>query len=202
MKLYLVRHPKPDVATGLCYGQLDVPILDGWQTQAEAIQRYLYERHGKFGHPIAYFHSPLSRASQLAERVSAGQSKPITALKELDFGDWEGTTWEQISKQQIDAWFADLSNSAPYQGESLQDLADRLWQWWQSLDTSQTDACVLVTHSGVIKVLVSLLCQWPLQQSHRIDVGFCSISELQVQGELVALKSLGAGDWVAQNNNL
>ena len=28
MTLYLVRHPQPDVAPGLCYGASDVPVQD------------------------------------------------------------------------------------------------------------------------------------------------------------------------------
>ena len=28
MKLWLVRHPQPDVPTGLCYGISDVPVVE------------------------------------------------------------------------------------------------------------------------------------------------------------------------------
>jgi len=40
------------------------------------------------------------------------------------------------------------------------------------------------------------LCQWPLSQAHRIDVGFTSVTELYIQDDYISLKRLGAGDWV------
>lgn len=192
MKLYLIRHPKPDIKQGLCYGQADVPLLDGWQAQARLLRRYLDTLQGS----VAFYHSPISRAAELAGLVSQNTSQPQNALKELDFGLWENLLWEDIPKESIDLWFEDIVDTAPYQGESLQVLADRVWCWWSSIKRCNTEHLVVVTHSGVIKVLVSLLCQWPLAQSHRIDVGFMSVTELFIQDEYISLKRLGAGDWV------
>ncbi|MBJ7539704.1 histidine phosphatase family protein [Marinomonas transparens] len=194
MKLYLVRHPKPDVIKGLCYGDRDVPLADGWQVPAQSLKKAL-SKDGD-GASMTYYHSPLSRAAQLAEFISDGQSVVVDALTELDFGEWEGLCWQDIPKQEIDLWMEDIVHSAPYHGESLQVVADRVWQWWLSIKDNPTEACVVVAHSGVIKVFVSLLCQWPLAQCHRIDVGFNSLTELYVQGDFVTLKRLGAGDWV------
>lgn len=194
MKLFLVRHPKPEVKQGLCYGDMDVPLAVGWEEGAEALAQSLSLDFSDTSNLC--YHSPLTRAAQLADYLSEGHSQPVSALKELDFGDWEGRCWQDISKQEIDAWMDDIVNSAPYNGESLQVVADRVWHWWLSIKDLPIQNCVLVAHSGVIKVLVSLLCQWPLAQAHRIDVGFTSLTECMVQGDYVTLKRLGAGDWV------
>lgn len=194
MKLFLVRHPKPNVKKGLCYGDMDVPLVAGWEEDARTLIKSLSVDFSETSN-ICY-HSPLSRAAQLADYISEGCSQPVHALKELDFGDWEGLCWQDIPRQEIEAWMGDIVNGAPYNGESLQVVADRVWQWWLSIKDNPVDTCVLVAHSGVIKVLVSLLCQWPLAQAHRIDVGFTSLTEFMVQGEYVTLKRLGAGDWV------
>ncbi|MEP0071517.1 MAG: histidine phosphatase family protein [Marinomonas sp.] len=194
MKLFLIRHPKPDVKKGLCYGDMDVPLAAGWEDGADALVKSLSLDFSDTSNVC--YHSPLSRAAQLADYVSGGHSQPVAALKELDFGDWEGRCWQDISKQEIDAWMEDIVNGAPYNGESLQVVADRVWHWWLSIKDQPMQNCVLVAHSGVIKVLVSLLCQWPLAQAHRIDVGFTSLTEFMVQGDYVTLKRLGAGDWV------
>lgn len=194
MKLFLIRHPRPDVTSGLCYGDMDVPLLDGWQVGAESLKSALSL---DFKQPSdRCFHSPLSRAALLGEYLSDGDSQSVAALKELDFGDWEGMCWQDIPRQEIDKWANDIVHSAPYNGESLQVVADRVWQWWLSIKDAPMKNCVVVAHSGVIKVLVSLLCQWPLAQCHRIDVGFTSLTEFSIQGEFVTLKRLGAGDWV------
>ncbi|MCB5160772.1 histidine phosphatase family protein [Marinomonas algarum] len=197
MKLFLLRHPKPDVKKGLCYGDQDVPLLAGWETAAEAIKGNLSLDFTQTNNVC--FHSPLQRAALLAERVSGGQSICVEALKELDFGDWEGLCWQDIPRQEIDAWASDIVHSAPYNGESLQVVADRVWRWWLSVKDEPIENGVVVAHSGVIKVFVSLLCQWPLEQCHRIDVGFNSITELHIQGDFVSLKRLGAGDWAVNS---
>jgi alpha-ribazole phosphatase len=198
MKLFLVRHPKPDVIQGLCYGDMDVPLADGWEEGAKSLKKALTassKMSFKDASHVCY-HSPLSRAAKLADFISDGDSIAVDALKELDFGDWEGHCWKDIPRQEIDLWAADIVNAAPYNGESLQIVANRVWSWWLSVKDNPVDTFVLVAHSGVIKVLVSLLCQWPLAQAHRIDVGFTSITEFSVQGDYVTLKRLGAGDWV------
>lgn len=195
VKLYLIRHPRPDVKKGLCYGDMDVPLADGWEKEAQALKNAL--SIGFDGELNACFHSPLSRAARLAERISDGKSQVTEALKELDFGDWEGLCWQDIPKQEIELWADDIVHSAPYNGESLQVVADRVWQWWLLVKEAPMDNCVLVAHSGVIKVFVSMLCQWPLEQCHRIDVGFSSLTEFSVHGDFVMLKRLGAGDWVS-----
>lgn len=33
MKLYLVRHTRVDVPSGICYGQTDVPLADSFETE-------------------------------------------------------------------------------------------------------------------------------------------------------------------------
>jgi alpha-ribazole phosphatase len=195
MKLYLIRHPKPDVEKGLCYGDMDVPLAADWEVGAQALKQALSIEFD--GESNRCFHSPLSRASRLAEYIGEGKSQVADALRELDFGHWEGLCWQDIPKQDIDIWAEDIVHAAPYHGESLQVVADRVWNWWLSVKDLPMENCVLVAHSGVIKVFVSMLCQWPLEQCHRIDVGFSSVTELSIQGDFVVLKRLGAGDWVS-----
>ena len=194
MKLFLIRHPQPQVAKGSCYGVTDVAILPDWQQQGAQIKSWL--AHHLQG-SVSYQHSPLSRAAVLANYLNA-QSVSDKRLQELNFGCWEGLLWQDIDKASIDEWCDDLVGSAPHGGESLSELNHRLQSWWQSLDQSAWDNIVITTHSGVIKVLVSLLCDWPLQQAHKINVGFCSITELTISGDYVSLHRLGAGDWVTQ----
>jgi len=209
VKLYLVRHPKPDVEQGLCYGEMDVPLADGWEAGAQslknALANVLSEDALASGETLC-FHSPLARAAKLANLITTDQSMPVEALRELNFGDWEGLLWKDIPRDDIDCWADDIVNAAPYHGESLQVVSDRVWAWWSSIkselfnlasDNKTVEHCVLVAHSGVIKVLVSLLCEWPLSQCHRIDVGFTSVTEFSIQGDYISLKRLGAGDWVS-----
>lgn len=217
MNLFLIRHPKPDVVTGTCYGSMDMDLKAGWQQDAEQLSSWLLSRlKGR----SASYHSPLKRAAMLAKFL-VPDSVVSPALQELDFANWEGLLWNEIPKEEIELWANDIVSSAPYQGESLQQLADRVMCWWQNwLNATDVlpDNVILVTHSGVIKVLVSQLCQWPLTSSHLISPDFLTVTELSLsineksingkgindknelkpnQKECFAtLKRLGAGDWV------
>lgn len=188
MKLLLIRHPEPDIEKGICYGQLDIPLRDGWQEEAERLNQWLKKRF--LGQRGQAFHSPLQRALLLAEQLFL-TSQPEGSLKELDFGLWEGKPWQQIPKLEMERWGDDLNNANPYQGESLQQLSDRLYNWWQELEKEQLDYLILMTHSGVIKVLVSLLCGWPLDKCYVINPDYFSVTELTLNGEFVTLDSLG-----------
>ena len=199
MKLYLIRHPQPDIEKGLCYGAMDLDLAPLWEEDAEQLVSWLFSRIK--GSCVSY-HSPLQRASKLAYFLNP-ESNSVEALKELDLGLWEGRLWSQISRQEIDAWSQDIVHSAPYQGESLDQVKQRVMGWWQQLMTQyqeqdgKSDNVVIVAHSGVIKVLVSQLCGWPLAQSYLINPGMLSVTELSISGDYVQLNRLGAGDWLS-----
>ena len=192
MKLLLIRHPKPDVAKGLCYGQTDVPIVESWSHDAQAINTWLSKHYPD--KTWQFFHSPLVRTRLLAQTLHP-QSVSVEAIKEVDFGNWENRLWNDIPKSEIDEWMACLTNNAPYHGESLTALLERVISWFEGIRQADKDT-VLVTHAGVIKVLVAHLCQWPLDQCHRLTPSYSSITELDLGEHYAMLNRLGAGDWV------
>jgi alpha-ribazole phosphatase len=199
VKLFLIRHPKPDVISGTCYGHTDLDLAEDWQAQAESVKYWLT---GRLEGNTCFQHSPLKRASLLG-RYLHSQSSVENELVELDFADWEGQLWKNIPQHEIEEWGNDLEFATPFNGESLNDVRQRLMIWWQRQQIQEFDNLVVVTHSGVIKVLVSMFCGWPLSQSYTIDVGFCSVTELSIKrgssgkDPYIMLKRLGVGDWVA-----
>ncbi|WP_417552116.1 histidine phosphatase family protein [Marinomonas fungiae] len=192
MKLLLIRHPAPNVAKGLCYGQTDVPIVDAWQQDAEAIKVWL--DHHFPDKSWQFYHSPLQRTRRLAQALNS-DSSAVDALREVDFGLWENRLWSDIPKVEIDDWLDDLVASAPYQGESLAELLKRVMAWFEQIRQADQDT-VLVTHSGVIKVLLAALCHMPLEQCFRFNPSYSSITELDIGPDFAMLNRLGAGDWV------
>lgn len=191
MKLLLIRHPEPDVVKGLCYGQTDVPIVPTWQSDAQAIEEWLARNYPDKN--WQFFHSPLTRTRLLAQQLNPA-SRAIDALKEVYFGHWENRLWNDIPKSEIDAWQMDLMHSSPYQGETLNDLLVRLMSWFEEIRFANRDT-ILVTHSGVIKVLLVALCELPLEQCFRFNPTYSSITELDIGEGFALLNRLGAGDW-------
>ena len=83
MTLYLVRHPQPDVAPGLCYGASDVPVPEAELARVHAA---LAAQGLPGGLPV--YSSPLLRCALLAERLAPGRVTLDARLAEMDFGEW------------------------------------------------------------------------------------------------------------------
>ena len=124
-RLWLVRHARPDVLPGVCYGRLDVPALaPANHAAAAALARALPRRLA------AACHSPLQRCEQLAvdlRRLRPDLTcEPEARIRELDFGAWEGRAWAELPRAQLDAWAARLHAYAPGGGEPLSAMLARV----------------------------------------------------------------------------
>lgn len=143
LTLYLVRHPRPLIAPGVCYGQLDVAAEDSVPV-AERLRRELPPE-------LPVWSSPLQRCRTLAE-VLQPAPRLDARLMELDFGAWEGRSWDDIARAELDAWAADIDGYAPPGGESPRRLQQRVLTF---VDELPAGAHLLVTHAGVIRALLA-----------------------------------------------
>ena len=166
MTLWLVRHARPMIQEGLCYGQLDIPA-DPLATlhTAQAIAPLL---------PVGatLYCSGLQRAQQLAQAIHLQLGSVIhdqrntllpnidTRLNEINFGVWEGVAWDEIPKAAFDQWTQDFDRHRFGGAECLRDLLIRVHQ--ALLELTTTEDAIWVTHAGVIRA-VNYLQQYGLQ---------------------------------------
>lgn len=152
-RLWLVRHAQPLVAPGTCYGALDV------KADVEATRRAAQRLAHVLPAQARVFHSTLQRCELLALDVQALRpdlaSKPDTRLREMDFGNWEGSSWADIGKPAIDTWTAAFATHAPGGGETLNAMLARVQsalQAAQQLCAAQAGQDVVwITHAGVAR---------------------------------------------------
>lgn len=169
--LTLVRHTTPNIQPGVCYGQLDIGISDGFKKEAEQVANWT-------GPTELIITSPLRRASQLADYLSARHDCPVVTdarLMEIDFGDWEGCCWNDISRDQIDAWAANILQYAPPHGESSRQLLNRLESFITSLTALPQRKITVVAHAGSIRALLSLLGRQPIQTTLNWKIEYGSV---------------------------
>lgn len=149
MRRLFLRHPRPRVAPGTCYGRLDLP--EGGTAGAE-ISAALAATP-----PVAaVIASPAARCRRLAERLAARDCVPLgidPRLAELDFGAWEGRRWDTIPRAESDPWTADPWRVAPPGGERFADLHARVG----AALAEAADAAALVTHAGPIRAARMIL---------------------------------------------
>ena len=166
MQVFLIRHPRPTVAPGICYGQLDVDCEDP-QPIAARLRPQI-----PVGTPV--ISSPLRRARLLALALDP-QAGIDGRLSEIDFGEWEGRPWNDIDRGALDAWAADVLHFVPPGGESVAQLQARALDFAASLDLP---AVVLVAHAGILRALVGHWRQLPADEWTRLQFDFGSLTEL------------------------
>lgn len=147
--MIFLRHPRPAVAPGVCYGRLDLePGPDAAAEIAAALAAT--PRAG------AVLASPARRCRRLAEALAARDGLAVTVepgLAELDFGAWEGLAWDAIDRAESDPWAADPWTVAPPGGETFAALHARVRA---VLDRAPGGAAI-VTHAGPIRAARMIL---------------------------------------------
>lgn len=188
MHCHLIRHPEPDIATGTCYGQLDIPLsMTGLEQQTCLIE------WAKTQTVERVYTSPLVRCQSLAKALTqdACPLHSVAAFKEFDFGSWEGKKWDQICRTEIDAWQQDLLHYRIPNGESLDAFHQRVISAWHKLvDKHQGQNIVVITHAGVIRSIVAHELNLMVSESIKIALDYASISQLSVEGEFKRLNFL------------
>lgn len=163
MKLILVRHPAPEVASGICYGSSDVAVAPHILAAARAGLRASLPAH------TPLYTSPLSRcaalASTLAHDLRASQFTHDARLVEMDFGSWELRAWQDIERGEIDAWALDLAHYRPGGGENVLAMARRIAAFLDELLREQHAAVIIICHAGTIRLLSALQAGLPLAQT-------------------------------------
>lgn len=181
MIIHLVRHPRPEGVEGLCYGRRDVPVSDDETERVARSLRACLPPHLLEAAPI--HSSPLSRCSALARRLaSSGAAVMAPELLELDFGSWEGRTWDEVPRGELDAWARDPWRYAPGGGESAQSVLGRFQAWARRLEEEASAAVVAVTHAGVIRIALSAGSKEPCGLS--LSIPFGSVHSVVIGREL------------------
>ena len=149
MRLHLVRHPRVDIASGLCYGSSDVAAVDDCGLREQLLAAL--PRHA----PL--FSSPLKRCADLAQMLAPelGSISPVydERLAEMHFGDWEMRAWDDIPRDEVDAWAADLLHHCPGGGESVLQVARRVRAFRDDVRKLDAADVVVICHAGTIRLL-------------------------------------------------
>jgi alpha-ribazole phosphatase len=188
MDIYLIRHTEVAVGRSVSYGQSDVELATNYPEQRDRILTHLPPDA-----PAHLFSSPLNRCRLLANDLATSAEIDLKSvqfddrIKELNFGDWEMTPWADIPRSTLDPWMADFVNVPPPNGETFQDLFDRVRAFWEEkiipLAIKNTGPVYIITHGGVIRALLCLFLDLSLQNAYRIHLDYGSLTKLTTDGQ-------------------
>jgi probable phosphoglycerate mutase len=176
--LYLLRHGAIDWPDPDCFmGQTDAPLSPEGRLQADA---WRHEFHN-----VAFagvWSSDLTRAAETANIIFAGRAADVRTcrdLREIRLGEWDGLPRGRVRASHPDLWRArgeDLSGFRPPGGESFADLQQRVLPQIARIAEETLGAACIVTHAGVIRVLVCHFLQMPLSNLFRIRLDYASLT--------------------------
>jgi len=127
--------------------------------------------------------SPLHRCLDFAQQINRKTSIPLSIdsnWQEINFGDREGKTAEQIKPDALMLFYQSPIDNTPENGESYTDFLSRINQSWESLIKIHSGKHTLViTHGGVIRSLFSLLLGLPVERMFNLQVDHASLTRFQ-----------------------
>jgi broad specificity phosphatase PhoE len=179
--LWLIRHAEVEERYQTVFGgSIDMELSARGRKQASALAEFI--RHHQFD---ALYASPMKRVQQtLVPIVSNGRAKPIIApeLREVDFGVWTGLSWEEVARKfgiSPFTWLEQLECKRIEKAECAADFRQRLEPWLRRLLTAHAGQQVaLFCHGGVIRMLLSILLDWPFSKFAAIEIDYASLTHV------------------------
>ncbi len=193
--IFLLRHAAHDDVGRYLAGRLAQVHLgpDGKAQAARLGERMTRE---KFDMLVA---SPRERALETAQAVAQARGgMPIetaAALDEIDFGDWSGSTFEELdTRPDWKRWNTHRSMAETPAGETMLDVQGRAISFIRQLQARDPDGrFALVSHADVIRAIVGHVLGLPIDAWQRFEIAPASITTLVIGdwgGKLLTLNEM------------
>ena len=174
-RVWLIRHAESTGVAGFANGATDSPLSDRGREQAGRLAATLSDR------PLMrILSSDRVRALATAEMVARSHGlvvEPTPALREIDFGAWEGRSLSDLWSEEplaAKAWTDDIRSTPASFGESVDDLERRVAIFWVSiLPLPRSGEIALVGHHGSLAVLRTVITGEPVADAFAagLDLG-------------------------------
>ncbi len=183
----LLRHGEVELGNVFC-GSIDPALTDnGWAQMQKSI-----EDEQSWDKVIS---SPLQRCAEFAESLAAQEELEFVTderFQEIDFGDWDGICPKDILEDEPDtlnAWWKAPTRVVPPNGEAFLDFRSRVLKAFHEIaENNKGNNVLLVTHAGVIRVVLMHVLGMQDENLFRLNVDYASISRIRIYSD-------ETGDW-------
>jgi alpha-ribazole phosphatase len=193
-RVYLIRHGETIWnAEKRFQGHIDIPLSDKGIRQARALSHRLADKK-----ITAVYSSDLMRAMETARHVAEPHGLEVLslpALREINFGRWEGLTYKEIIKKDGEAitrWWKNPLGICIPGGEELSELQARIVPALKEIISEHKEERVaVICHGGTIRTLISSILNMDLNKYWKIRQDNASLNILDFtdweNGMLVSL---------------
>ena len=175
-RIYLIRHGQIKGYENFpVYGQTDVGLTEIGVLQMEQVADRL-----SLTEPRAIYSSDLKRSAIGARLIARHHDVPLyflPELREMDFGNWEGSTLSEIRRdfpEELEKRQKDVINfSAPGNGESVAALSERVEAVFERIRAEQRGNDIIITaHGAVNRVILCKALGLGLDKMFNIHQGY------------------------------
>ncbi len=189
--LYLLRHGSIG-SQGRYIGATDLPLVPEGYAQLESSAELLRQEG-----IVSVFSSPLCRCLQTVERLRLNAELIVhPALREIDFGEWEGLTFPEIARnfpKDVQSW-ASWSTAFSFPGgENTGEFLTRVRAASELLDSHPAEKVLVVSHGGMIRQLLCHYLGLEPQNYLAFDIAPGKYSTLSLHSEGGVLTALNLG---------
>jgi broad specificity phosphatase PhoE len=197
-RLLLARHGEVEARyQGVFGGRIDMDLSARGHEQAATLARYLHSK------PLsAIYASPMKRVQQtLAPLLVNGAPKPVVLpdLREVDFGDWTGLTWDQVQEKfgvSAFSWLEQLECGGIANAECSETLFERVEPCLEHILARHGGQQVAIfCHGGIIRVLLGILLRWPLSSMGMFEIEYASLTQVALLSNKPKLELLNFAPW-------
>ncbi len=186
-QLYLIRHGEVETRYHKVFGGsvIDMALSPLGHAQAEALARWMGDSRLD-----AIYASPMLRVRQtIAPLLARRGLEPVEmpGLREVNFGDWTGLLWHEVKEKfGISAfdWLEVLDGPGIPNGEAAAALVERVTPCLrQILDDNAHRSVAIACHGGIIRVILSMLLEWPLARMAHFNIEYGSVTVVELLPE-------------------
>lgn len=189
--IYLLRHGQT-THDGLYVGSTDCNLSKYGENEIRSLANFTY-----FNNVDLVVSSPLKRCLQTFRLLKLNHELIIEDdLKEIDFGLWEGLSFEEIYKDHrlmFDQWCAEPDKFCFPDGECLQTFQDRIKGVARKLQTSKEKEILISAHGGVISHLLCALLDLPISKANIFKIETGKFAQLSMYNDSAVLHYLNKG---------
>ncbi|MGQ9831330.1 MAG: histidine phosphatase family protein [Thermochromatium sp.] len=127
--------------------------------------------------------SPARRCADFARELAATRHLPLTLMesfRERGFGAWEGRAATEIPADELQRFWNDPVGYTPPGAEPFPAFRARVLMGWRKLLAVREPWTLLITHGGVIRVLVAEVLHLSDQGLWSLEVPYACLTRLRI----------------------
>jgi len=199
-QLVLIRHGEVEAAYQRVFGgRIDMNLSPRGHEQAAALAKWLVTQ------PLnAVYASPMKRVQQTMAPFAtnsgwSARAVIVNDLREVDFGDWTGLSWEAVHKKfgvSAFQWLTELERGGIANAENAHSYRGRVEPFVRdTLQKHPGENVAVFCHGGVIRMILSVLLNIPLARMAGFEIDYASVTNVAILPRKTEVQFLNFTPW-------